>query len=280
MRLSVIKSHAKVNLSLNITGKSKGLHKIESLVAFINFFDQILIKKIKSKTHRIVFKGRFSKNINKKNTISRLLEVLEKKKLIKDKFFITIFKNIPQKAGLGGGSMNAASILKFLIKKKIIKINNRELFKISNNIGSDVILGINKTNSVLTSKNKIREFKNCQKVYLLVVKPSFGCSTKEIYSKVKMFNKPQLRKPGIKMFNPDNLKRMENSLEKIVFNRYKSLKKVKSYLENLNKPIFVRMTGSGSALVAYYYTKKQVNKAKKKFRKDYKRYWCISSKTI
>ena len=39
-------------------------------------------------------------------------------------------------------------------------------------------------------------------------------------------------------------------------------------------------TGSGSALVAYYYTKRQVDNAKKKFRKDYKKYWCIISKTI
>ena len=40
------------------------------------------------------------------------------------------------------------------------------------------------------------------------------------------------------------------------------------------------MTGSGSALVAYYYSKKQCDKAQKKFNKDYKKYWCISSKTI
>ena len=44
-----------------------------------------------------------------------------KKKLISKKFHIRIIKNIPQKAGLGGGSMNAANILNYLIKKKIIK---------------------------------------------------------------------------------------------------------------------------------------------------------------
>jgi 4-diphosphocytidyl-2-C-methyl-D-erythritol kinase len=55
--------------------------------------------------------------INSKNTVSQLLENIEKKKLLKNKYQIIIKKNIPSKAGLGGGSMNAASILNFLLKK-------------------------------------------------------------------------------------------------------------------------------------------------------------------
>ena len=67
-----IKSHAKINLALNITGKSSNLHKIESIVAFISLHDEILIKKINSKKHKISFSGKFSKNINKNNTVSKL----------------------------------------------------------------------------------------------------------------------------------------------------------------------------------------------------------------
>ena len=48
MNLSKVKSYAKINLALNITGKINKLHKIESLVAFINLHDVIFIKKIKS----------------------------------------------------------------------------------------------------------------------------------------------------------------------------------------------------------------------------------------
>ena len=82
------------------------------------------------------------------------------------------------------------------------------------------------------------------------------------------------------MFNINFLKKMSNSLEKIVLNKYSSLRKIKVYLENLQNPIFVRMTGSGSALVSYYYSKKQCDTAQKQFNKDHKKYWCISSKTI
>jgi len=278
---SKIKSYAKLNLALNITGKNSSLHKIETLVAFVKLHDQILIKEIKSKKNRILFTGKFSKNIGRKNTVSLLLKVLEKKKLLKNKkFSIKINKLIPNKAGLGGGSMNAASVLKYFVKKKIINTTKKELIKISNLIGSDVILGLNQRNSILNEKYEIKRFINCKKLYVLIVKPNFGCSTKEIYSKVKEYSKPKFIKPNKKMFNLDYLKKLGNSLEPIVFSKYSKLKNIKLFLENLSTPEFVRMTGSGSSIVAYFQSKERCNRALKKFKKNYKNYWCISSKTI
>ena len=82
MRYCKIKSHAKINLALNIIGKTSSLHKIESIIAFSELNDLIMIKLIKSKNHIISFSGKFSKNITKKNTIFKLLKILEKKKII------------------------------------------------------------------------------------------------------------------------------------------------------------------------------------------------------
>ena len=276
-----IKSYAKLNLALNIVGKTSSLHKIESIVAFVSLHDEIFIKKIKSKSHNILFCGKFSQNIGKNNTVTKLLKILEEKKLLKDKKFkIKINKKIPNKAGLGGGSMNAANILRFFVKKKIIKTNKKELLKISKLIGSDVILGFNSTNSILYSNNKIKYFDNCKKFYTLIVKPPFGCSTKEIYSKVKKFNKPKFSNPNYRMFNLDYLKKMNNSLEPIVYSKYNKLRVIKLFLEKLSNSVFVRMTGSGSAMVAYFKSKERCENARKQFNKKYKNYWCIASKTI
>ena len=281
MRSAKIKSHAKINLALNIIGKTSYLHKIETLVAFAALHDQIYIKNIKSKKHKIIFIGKFSKNIGKNNTVSKLLKILERKKLLKNKKFeIKINKLIPSKAGLGGGSMNASSIFKYFVKKKIVKVGNKEIVEISKLIGSDVILGFDTTNCVLNSKNKIKSFNNCRKFFLLIVKPNFGCSTKDIYSKVKIFDKPKFNKPKKKMFNLKNLKKMNNSLESIAFSKYSKLRSIKIFLENLKTPEFVRMTGSGSALVAYFQSKDRCDKAKKLFNEKYKNYWCMTSKTI
>tara|TARA_B100000900_G_C20456096_1_gene665223 strand:- start:12 stop:857 length:846 start_codon:yes stop_codon:yes gene_type:complete len=281
MKYNKIKSHAKINLALNVVGKTSFLHKIESIIAFVDLHDIIMIKRIKSENHSITFNGKFSNNINKRNTVSTLLEILEKKKLLNNKKFkIIINKKIPNKAGLGGGSMNASYILKYFIKNKIIKINQKKAIEISKLIGSDVILGLNPSYSIITPKSKIKTFKRNQKFYTLIVKPNFGCSTKEIYAKVRKFQKPKINQPLKNMFDLDYLKKMNNSLEKIALSKYPKLKSIKLYLESLPKQVFVRMTGSGSALVAYFRSKERCVNAKRMFNKKYKNYWCIVSKTI
>ena len=144
MKFEKIKSHAKINLSLNVLGKKKSkLHNLETLVGFLDLHDDIYIKKTNKKNHIIKFTGNFSNKIPKKNTISNLLKILDDtKKLKNQKYHISIKKNIPQEAGLGGGSMNAASLINYLIKKNIISLTIKEKQNLCSKIGSDVILGL------------------------------------------------------------------------------------------------------------------------------------------
>ena len=252
MKIYKAKSFAEINLALHVTGKLNKLHKIEGIVKFIQLHDLITIKRAKGNKHKISFNGSFSKNIKKNNTVDNLFKILDDKNLLNNKKFqINVKKNIPQEAGLGGGSMNAATILNFLIKKKFIKINQKKILQITNLIGSDVILGINPLSAILSSDGSVKRFLKTSNFYILLVRPNFGCSTKKIYSRVKKFSKPVLNNPKKNMLNLNLLLKYDNALEKIALSKYPELKKLKLFLENLNKPLFVRMTGSGSVLVAY-----------------------------
>ena len=276
-----IKSYAKINLALNVTGKKSKLHNIESLISFIDLHDSITLRESKIKQHKINFFGKFSKNISKINTISKLLKILDNKKLLNNKKFeIKVIKNIPQKAGMGGGSMNAASLLNLFIEKKIIKLKKDELKKISNEIGSDVILGIKPSSAILLSNGDIKKYKNKIKFHILVTKPNFGCSTKYIYSKVNSFSKPQFNPPKQKLFEAKYLKNLDNDLEKVALNKYPELKRIKSYLSGLPNALFARMSGSGSSIVAYFHSKNACKKAYSQYKQKFTRHWCIESKTI
>jgi 4-diphosphocytidyl-2-C-methyl-D-erythritol kinase len=276
-----IKSHAKINLALNVTGKNIKLHRIESIVSFIDLHDLIYLKQIDKQNHKIFFKGKFSKNINKINTVTVLLKLLDQKNFLDNKKFeIKIIKNIPQEAGMGGGSMNASSLISFFINKKILKLKNNELIKLTSQIGSDVILGINPTNTILFSNGKIKKIKNNFNFHTLVVKPSFGCSSKYIYSKIKSFSKTQFSLPIQKVFKEEYLKTLNNDLEKIAFKKYPKLKRIKSFLSTTPNNIFVRMSGSGSSIVAYFHSKRACGNAYKQFRRKFSSHWCIVSKTI
>ena len=161
MKFYKIKSYAKINISLGVLGKLKSkLHKIESLISFLNLYDEIIIKKIKNKNHKLIFTGKFSKRISKNNTISNLLKILDNnKKLRNQKYLIKVNKKIPQKSGMGGGSMNAAHILKYLSNKQKLNLSSMEILRIASKIGSDVAVGMKNKTSILYGSGEIKLLK-------------------------------------------------------------------------------------------------------------------------
>ena len=139
-------------------GKRKSkLHNLETLVAFVDLHDQIFIKRINNKNHVVRFSGQFSNKVPKVNTVSNLLNILDKKKKLKNhKYSILIKKNIPQKAGLGGGSMNAASLINYFEKKNKINLTLKERHNLCSKLGSDVILGIDQKNLIISYKKNYK----------------------------------------------------------------------------------------------------------------------------
>ena len=270
------KSHAKINLNLNITGKTKKFHKLQSIISFISLHDEVTLKQIKYRGHKILFKGEFSKKISTRNTIQKTLNILDKKKLLKKKYLVIIKKNIPSKSGMGGGSMNAATLIKILIKKKIIKLDKKNLQNLCDSIGQDVKLGFCKNKMYLNSDNKVKTLNKMTKYFLLLFMPKYGCSTKSIFSKVKRFSKP-IKNIYKKL---DYLGDLKNDLEEIVIKKNPELKKPIKFIKNQPGIKFVKMTGSGSCFVAYSKSKDSIINSIIKFRKNYPKYWSVLSKTI
>ena len=282
MSFEKVNSWAKVNLSLNVIRRlSNKYHSIESLITFIKIYDEIKIKILNEREHKIYFTGKFSKGIPKNNTILKLLNLLEKKKIIKNKKFeIKIKKNIPQRSGMGGGSMNAASVLKYFIKKKIINISNKKIQELAYKVGSDVILGLEKKNSILLKNGKIRRLNNKINFHVLIVKSNIVYSTKSIYAKVTKYSKSLYTNKNKLFFKTSRLIKSSNDLENVVFKKYPKIENLKYFISNIPNITFTRMTGSGSTIVAYFKSKKAVNNAARIFRRKYKNYWYIISKTI
>ncbi len=281
MRFYKIKSFAKLNISLNVIKKiPKKKHIIESLITFVDLHDLIYIRQIKSPKHKVKFIGKFSKNI-RNNTVDKLLNILDKKKFLKEKKFeIIISKHIPQKSGMGGGSINASRILNFFLKKKHLNLSKKMVHDVLKKISSDAPLGIDIKNTILTKNNKLIRIKKKLGLFALITKPKFGCSTKTIYMKSKSRSRSQYNIRGTDLFSKTNIIKSNNDLEKTAFKLYPQLRSLKFFLNTLPKVMFVRMSGSGSSIVAYFSTKKKALYGLKLFKRKYKSYWCSVSKTI
>jgi 4-diphosphocytidyl-2-C-methyl-D-erythritol kinase len=282
-----IKSYCKINLSLNVIQKLKnGYHNIMSLITFCKIYDVITINKINGNSDRINFSGKFKEGINKKsNTVTQLLHLLRRKKLLKnEKFAINIKKNIPHGSGLGGGSSNAANLLNFINSHLKLKMNKKMMEKISNEIGFDVPISLVKKNTFLTGRGQeMLRLKNKFNLNLLIVYPNLLCSTKVIYKKNKEINflkfnyLPNLKSNKKLVYF---LKEQKNDLQKIVIKTYPRIGKIISLIKSIKGCYCARITGSGSACIGIFSTMRDAIYAKKLIKLKYPKYWCEASKTI
>ena len=287
MKNSKIKSYCKINLSLKIVKKLKnGYHNISSLITFCDIYDIISISKIKGPKDKISFSGKFCLGIDKnKNTITKVLKLLRKKKLIKNQSFeINIKKNIPHGSGLGGGSANASSLLNYLNMKMKLKLKKNEIMNLARKIGFDVPIGLERKNTFLTGKkNKILRIQNQFNLNMLIVYPNIICSTRKIYkeNKIRGLGKQQFYFSKIKAKNlVYYLKDKKNDLEKTVIKIYPRIGKIIDYIESIKGCIFSRITGSGSSCIGIFSNRRNAILAQKLIRSKYPKYWCVVAKTI
>lgn len=131
-----IKAYAKVNLTLEITGVEGGYHLLDSLVASVDIFDLIVLKKRKDKLSRVTMKGMGSESIPpEKNNALKAAEAFSSE-FGTDGAEITVYKNIPMGAGLGGSSADVSGVLNGMAK--LYGVEDKEALKrLADRLGSD-----------------------------------------------------------------------------------------------------------------------------------------------
>ena len=286
MKYHFLRSYCKINLFLDVGRKDKKtkLHNIQSLISIINLYDEIKIKRIYYPKDIIKFSGIFSKHVKKQdNSVLRSFSLLRNKGYIKDQYnySVKIKKEIPAFSGLGGGSSNSASIIKYFLRRK--KISKENLNYFSKILGSDLKLFFKSKQILQKNLTNIQSIKKKNQLHFIIVYPFFKCSTNEIYSKVssyKVIKKKNNYNLNSKKKLVQLLKPKGNSLEKIVIKKFPIIKKILNELEQINSCQFSRLTGSGSACFGLFLTKKSAELGLKKIKKKFPKYWCVTGKTI
>lgn len=256
---------AKINLFLNVIDfdKQKKLHKIKLVNQTIDLYDNITISKNnKAKEINIISKD----NIPNDNTNSAYIAC--------DLFFkytnipmnginINIVKNIPNMAGLGGESTDAAGVLLGLNTYYNRILKKEELINLAMKIGSDVPYFIIDDYAIVNGYGEIvsrLKTPNPYNNYLIMI-PNFGINTKEMYKKFDI-NNP--------------IKKEQEYIEGILYNDFinvmpDELKKLRNFLLENYSNLNHSLSGSGSA----YYIASPTgipNKIKKDIANNFKDY--------
>lgn len=131
-----IKAYAKINLTLEIVGSKGGFHLLDSLVASVDLFDLIVLKKRKDGLSSITMRGLNSETIPpEKNNALKAAELFSQKFGVNGAD-ITVYKNIPMGAGLGGSSADASGVLNGMARLYGIT-DERAIDALADELGSD-----------------------------------------------------------------------------------------------------------------------------------------------
>lgn len=252
-----LKAHAKINLSLDIVGKREdGYHLLEMVMQSLELHDEVILTEIKKGINLTCNKNYVPED--GRNIAYKAAKLMIEEKNIKKGIDIEIIKNIPVSAGLGGGSSNAAAVLKGMNEMFDLKMSQEELMSMGLKLGADVpyflVGGTALCRGIGEEVIPLEPFRNQT---VLLIKPSFGVSTKEAYGlfsmeKVKRHVDTEELIDAMEKVDYQRISYFQrNLLENVVLRKYPILKNVKKTLKRYGASS-VLMSGSGPTIYGIF----------------------------
>ncbi|WP_300259353.1 4-(cytidine 5'-diphospho)-2-C-methyl-D-erythritol kinase [Clostridium sp.] len=253
-----MKAYAKINIALDAIGKREDdYHLLRMIMQTVDLYDVIDITKSKGSSISISCNKHYVPT-DERNLAYKAAVLFRDEFNIKDGVKINIKKNIPVAAGMAGGSTNAAAVL--VIMNKIFNINaSLEVLKqIGLKIGADVPYCIEGGTALCEGIGEIiTPLKPFENKILVVLKPNFGVSTKEVYTNldINKIRKHVNIEGLIQAMENDDLdyvsKNMKNVLENVTLKKHTILKNIK---EDMRKSgaLGAMMSGSGPTVFAFF----------------------------
>lgn len=274
MKRVKIKSYAKVNLTLEITGVENGYHMLDSLVTNIDLFDLLVLKKRKGSLSSVTMKGMGSESIPpEKNNALKAAEAFSKA-FGTDGADITVYKNIPIGGGLGGSSADVVGVLNGMAA--LYEITDRaKLKELADSLGSDTGYMLDGGYARMTGRGeKVEKLDLTNKLYFLLICPNSSVSAGECYRAfdvmprtleyrgcqtercIELLRQKDLNEGGRYLMN--DLFRAAYSLNADVGKAYEEAQSF--------SPFGATMSGSGSSVLAMFDTKELCEWAKSRYK--------------
>lgn len=252
-----IKAYAKINIALDVIGKREdGYHLLRMIMQTIDLYDIIEIEKISSE-----IKLKCNKHYiptDERNLAYKAAKLFKETYSIKEGVYINIVKNIPVSAGLAGGSTDAAAVLKLMNKIFNVNASSDELKKLGVKLGADVPYCIDGGTALCEGiGEKITQLKTFKNKILVLIKPPFGVSTKEVYKEFdlsKVIFHPKIEDLIKSMQNDDIYfvaNNMKNLLENVTLRKHRVISNIKEEVK-ANGAIGTMMSGSGPTVFAFF----------------------------
>ena len=253
--------NAKINIGLRILEKRPdGFHNLETVFypfGLSDILEFVEDSSLNDEICQLKTTGLPIRTSSENNLVVKAYILMNQQKKLPG-IQIHLHKIIPMGAGLGGGSSDAAFMIKKLDEVNKIGLRLAEMEKLAAAVGSDCPFFLRNTPVfAFGSGNRFREINlDLSGYYLVIVLPDIHISTQEAYSLVTP------AKPDQSLYNLINLplnswkETIMNDFEVSIFNKFPEIRKIKEQLYHLGAE-FASMSGSGSAVYGIFKTPPQ-----------------------
>lgn len=253
-----IKAYAKINIALDAIGKREdNYHLLRMIMQTVDLYDVIDIEKSNDSSISISCNKHYVPT-DERNLAYKAAVLFKENFNIKDGVKISIKKNIPVAAGMAGGSTNAAAVLVIMNKLFNVNASLEELKELGLKIGADVPYCIEGGTALCEGIGEvITPLKPFENKILVVLKPNFGVSTKEVYTNldINKIRKHVNIEELIEAMENDDLnyvaKNMKNVLENVTLKKHSVLKAIKEDMRR-SGALGAMMSGSGPTVFAFF----------------------------
>lgn len=248
--------NAKINIGLRVTERRPdGYHNIETIFCPVKLQDALEIVPSESSEDNCVLNLSGIKVDGKpeNNLVIKALNILREHHNITTPLEIYLHKSIPSGAGLGGGSSDAAFMLKAVSEMYNLGLSNELLSKYASEIGADCPFFLSNTTMYAQGIGDIMEpvSIDLSNKYIVLIKPEINVSTAEAYGLVK----PRKAEPSLKTLIKEPVESwralISNDFEECIFQKYPVISQIKKHLYEKGA-VYASMSGSGSAVYGLF----------------------------
>lgn len=272
-----IRATAKINLCLDILGqRDDGYHEVKMIMQTIDLYDRVRIRKTDESGIRLMSNLKYLPS-DERNIAWKAAKLMFESYSLPGGIEIELTKKIPVSAGLAGGSTNAAAVLTGIDRLYELGLSQSTLMAHGLKLGADVPFCIMRGTAVSEGiGEKLRPLPEIGRTPLLLVKPAFSVSTREVYEAYDQLT--DVRHPdtdavidGILRDDLDSvMKDMGNVLEYVTMQRHPILNKIRDDLLR-NGAHHAMMSGSGPTVFGIFETDEAAKNARDELRKLYRK---------
>lgn len=263
-----IAAPAKLNLALRVLGRrADGYHEIASILQAIGLHDTIDLRAERGALRLDVTGADFDLPPERNLAWRAAAAYLQAAGRDPAGFVITLRKRIPSGAGLGGGSSDAAAVLRAMARMLGDPLDRDAVRRIAADLGSDVPFFLGHSPALATGRGeRLARLAPFGPLWYVLIKPPMSVETAWAYGALGLTVTPALSTiPGFDSTEVEALREVGNDLERGVLERYPEVAAAKAALVAAGADD-ARMTGSGSAVFGVFRDRRRARNAEEKLR--------------